>query len=75
MWMRINVIFIDLYKCWSMVPLCMVAIASYHRGVHLIKPQFPVNLWTTLSQGRYVSYMLVATLSLLHKVVTRLLPT
>ena len=38
MWMCINV-FIDLQKCSSMVPLYVVAIASYHRGAHLMKPQ------------------------------------
>ena len=72
MWMCINV-FIDLQKCSSMVPLYVVAIASYHRGAHLMKPQFPVNLRTTLSQGCYVCNTLVTTLALLFKVVTRLL--
>ena len=42
----------------------MVAIASYHSGAHLIKPQFPVNLRTTLSQGCHISYNLVTTLPL-----------
>ena len=46
-----------------MVPLYMVAIASYHSGAHLIKPQFPVNL-RTLSQGCHISYNLVTTLPL-----------
>ena len=51
-------------QCWSMVLLYMVAIASYHSGAHLIKPQFPVNLRTTLSQGCHISYNLVTTLPL-----------
>ena len=51
-------------QCWSMVLLYMVAIASYHSGAHLIKPQFPVNLQTTLSQGCHISYNLVTTLPL-----------
>ena len=53
-----NVIFIDL----TMVPLYMVAIASYHSGAHLMKPRFPVKLQTTLSQGCHISYNLVTTL-------------
>ena len=51
-------------QCWTMVLLYMVAIASYHSGAHLIKPQFPVNLRTTLSQGCHISYNLVTTLPL-----------
>ena len=54
-------------KCWSMVPLYMVAIASYHSGAHLMKPQFPVNLQTTFPQGCHVSYNLVTTLPLYTK--------
>ena len=44
--------------------LYMVAIASYHSGAHLMKPQFPIKLRTTLSQGRHISYKLVTTLPL-----------
>ena len=47
-----------------MVPLYMVAIASYHSGAHLMKPQFPVKLRTALSQGCHISYNLVTTLPL-----------
>ena len=49
-----------------MVLLYMVAIASYHSGAHLMKPQFPVNLRTTLSQGCHISYNLVTTLLILQ---------
>ena len=42
----------------------MVAIASYHSGAHLMKPQFPVKLRTALSQGCHISYNLVTTLPL-----------
>ena len=47
-----------------MVPLYMVAIASYHSGAHLMEPQFPVKLRTALSQGCHISYNLVTTLPL-----------
>ena len=58
-----NDIFID-FQCWSMVLLYMVAIASYHSGAHLMKPQFLVKLRTTLSQGCHISYNLITTLPL-----------
>ena len=45
-------------------PIIYGTIASYHSGAHLIKPQFPVNLRTTLSQGCHISYNLVTTLPL-----------
>ena len=54
-------------NCWTMVSLYMVAIASYHSGARLMKPQFPVNLRTTLSQGCHISYNLVTTLPLYIK--------
>ena len=56
-------------NCLTMVPLYMVAIASYHSGAHLMKPQFPVKLRTTLSQGCHISYNLVTTLPLYKRLL------
>ena len=50
----------------------MIAIALYHSGAHLMKPQFPVNLRTTLSQGCHTRYFLQFShnFTTLYKIVT-----